>query len=224
VKPDAVLVERIERIERCAAALRATWPGFTRRNLFHAVRREGALDDAVFDASLRRRLARGPLDGLLEARRRPTGPGAELAWGTTRPTAVLLVDRASVRDLLAPIGEELAVVCVDGTPARAIAWLARTFRAGDALPVLYVHDAATVVVPFALEPLASLVETDAQGLVYRDLGLPPLGAGARRFHDPTLPPDELVTELEQVPPASLARFCRDAARRVVRGARTEDLS
>jgi hypothetical protein len=141
------------------------------------------------------------------------------AWEAQFPKAVLLVDRPALLDLfaaagpLAPAG--LAVVCVDGTPAPAVDWLAKSFQAGRRAPVLYLHDAATVVYPFTVEPLASLVRSARGGRVaYRDLGLPPLGASARRFGDPTLPRDEPILDLEALPPATLLRYVAAAAARL----------
>ena len=202
-------------IDVAAEALRAQAPAFTRQNLFFAARRRSArgaaMTDAQLDAALRRRLARGPLPGLLPARAgKATRPFAR-AWGADFPRAVLLVDRSAILDFFAATGlsasARIAAVCIDGTPAPLVAWLARSFRAGQRAPVLYLHDAATVVYPFTLEPLASLLRsTGGAPLVYRDLGLPPLGAAARRFSDPTLPPDEPILALEAIPPATLVRW------------------
>jgi hypothetical protein len=210
-------------IDIAAEALRAQAPAFTRQNLFFAARRccaRGApMTDAQLDAALRRRLARGPLPGLLPTRAgRPRRPFAR-AWGADFPRAVLLVDRPAILDLLAAMGASastrIAAVCIDGTPAPLVAWLAQRFRAGQRAPVLFLHDAATVVYPFTLEPLASLLRA-AGGAppVYRDLGLPPLGAAARRFGDPTLPRDEPILSLEAIPPATLVRYVAGAVDRV----------
>ena len=66
--------------------------------------------------------------------------------------------------------------------------------------MLYLHDAATVLYPFAFEPLASLVQqSHVEPLAYRDLGLPPLGATARRFADPALQDDAVLCDLEEIP-------------------------
>ncbi len=62
-----------------------------------------------------------------------------------------------------------------------------------------------------LEPLATVLRQDGAGFVYTDLGLPPLGASARRFGDPNLPPDGLIFELEELPPSTLMTYCIDAA-------------
>ena len=66
---------------------------------------------------------------------------------------------------------------------------------------------------FLLEPLASLVQSGPEAsLRYRDLGLPPLGAAARRFGDPAIPDDEVILTLDAVSPAALLRYCLKAAR------------
>jgi hypothetical protein len=110
----------------------------------------------------------------------------------------------------------LAVVCLDGTPSSLVASIARGFREGRRAPVLYLHDSATVVYPFALEPLATLVRHRAEEpFVYRDLGLPPLGTSSRRFHDPSLPSDVPILALEAIPPATLQRYVIESARRVL---------
>jgi hypothetical protein len=127
--------------------------------------------------------------------------------------AVLLVDRPSILALLrdADALEGAAIVCIDGRPAPLVTRLAQRFREGFRAPVLYLHDAATVVYPFAVEPLATLVrEAGGAPIVYRDLGLPPLGASARRFGDPTMARDQPVLKLEAIPPATLARYCARA--------------
>lgn len=137
------------------------------------------------------------------------------------PAAVLLVDRPAIRDLLLAQGageRGLAVVCIDGTPAPVVAFLKRGFQEGRRVPVVYLHDAATVVFPFTLEPLATLVAQQEGGPVrYRDLGLPPLGATARRFGDPALPADQVILELTAIPPATLLRYAAEAASRLARG-------
>ena len=205
-------------IDFAAAALRAESPVFTRRNLYFAVRRSqaGGVTELAFDATLRRVLSRGTVPGLLaepSARRSPRLPKG---WDAVAPRAVLLVDRPVVRDLLrateAIAKAGVAVVCVDGTPSPVVAWLTRELDAGLRAPVLYLHDAATVLYPFTIEPLASLVRhRDGRPIVYRDLGLPPLGATARRFADPSLLGDEPILELEAIPPATLARYVEQAA-------------
>jgi len=204
-------------IDASADALRKDAPVFTRRNLFHAVRRArgAATTEATFEAGLRRRLARGALPGLLLAGSRP--PPLPRGWETRFPEAVLLVDRPAIRDLLMAsaglVPAEAAVVCVDGTPARVVAWLRRGFGEGRSAAVLYLHDAATVLYPFSLEPLATLVEQRGSApLVYADLGLPPLGATARRFGDPALAADEPILDLEAIPPATLLRHVARSVR------------
>jgi hypothetical protein len=203
-------------IDAAAEALRADAHAFTRQNLFHAVRRAHAMSEARFEAALSRRLARASLPGLLPARSRRRTRALPASF----PEAVLLVDRPAILDLFVACGatasERLAVVCIDGSPASVVAWLKAGFQAGRRAPVLYLHDAATVVYPFALEPLATLVQhPGAEPLVYADLGLPPLGATARRFGDPALPAGELILDLEVIPPATLVRYCTKAAARVV---------
>jgi hypothetical protein len=209
-------------IDVAAEALRAQAPAFTRRNLYFAVRRaHGAeMTEPRFEAALRRRLQRGPLPGLVPARRSRRRPAN--AGDAGFPAAVLLVDRPAVADLFAATPgiarTGIAVVCIDGTPAPLVAELARGFAAGQRAPVLYLHDAATVVYPFALEPLATLVRREGgTPLAYRDLGLPPLGTTARRFGDPALPGDEPILEIEAIPPATLVRYCTEAASRLGTG-------
>jgi hypothetical protein len=120
---------------------------------------------------------------------------------------VLLVDRPAILDLFVASGAianiRLAVVCTDGSPAPVIAWLRPGYRAGRRAPVLYLHDAATVIYPFNFEPLTTLIRYGRdEPLPYHDLGLSPLGCQARGFAE-TLPPDELLFDLEAVPPAAL---------------------
>ena len=104
------------------------------------------------------------------------------------------------------------MVCIDGSPASLVASLQRGFQDGRRAAVLYLHDAATVIYPFSVEPLATLVEQgDEEPLVYADLGLPPLGATARRFGDPALARDAIVTTLDAIPAPALVRYCAEAA-------------
>lgn len=212
-------------IDASAEGLRAGAPAFTARNLRFAVRRAlGAeVTDAKLDAALRRRLARGPLPGLLPVRRARASRKLPSAWDAAPPTAVLLVDRPAILDLfLALAGHDvggrgpslstMAVVCIDGTPKPVVAWLSQSCGAWLRAPVLYLHDAATVVYPFSLEPLATrMARQDEPPMVYRDLGLSPGGSAARRFGDPALPSDELILELEAIPPAALLRYVAKAA-------------
>jgi len=136
---------------------------------------------------------------------------------------VLLVDRPETAHVLRADGSlearGVAVVCVDGSPRQLVAALARGFRDGRRASVLYLHDAITVLFPFSVEPIATLVRLQraADPLVYVDLGLPPLGATARRFGDATLPHDTLIMELGAIPPATLVRYCLDAAERLPHG-------
>ncbi len=171
---------------------------------------------------------------------RDLGPGDPRAWPGEPPDAVLLVDRVALVDLFAthPLTgagarPRLAVVCIDGSPPLLVAWLRERFLTGWAAPVLYLHDAATVVYPFAIEPLATLVSSrgsvssggslaahaSARPLAYVDLGLPPLGATARRFRDPSLPRERVVVELAALSPDALVRYCLDAAQRLIAQAR-----
>ena len=209
-------------IDCAAEALRAGAPWFTRRNLLFAVRRasaaagDGGVDESTFSASLKRRLARGALLGLLGSGRRRMTPRPD-SRATMAPDIVLLVDRPSTMDLLLALDVEaalgVAVVCADGEPAARVSALARAFRAGQSAGVLYLHDAATVLYPFALEPVATLVTSSAddEPVPYLDAGLPPLGAPARRFAGSGLPADEVVLEVEALPPAVLLRHCGEAA-------------
>lgn len=137
------------------------------------------------------------------------------------PEAVLLVDRPEVLALFVASGAaasgRLAVVSADGTPAPLIARLKKSFRAGLRPPVLYIHDATTILYPFAIEPIATLVRhRRGEPFVYVDLGLPPFGAPGRRFGDPALARDATVLELRAIPPAALVRYCVDAAEHVMR--------
>jgi hypothetical protein len=198
------------RIEAAADVLTRDAPVFTKRNLCFAVARAagGALDEKSFERALRQGRA---LEGLLTSR---TGARARRANVDAFPEAVLLVDRREVLELFEAMARatalttpNLAVACIDGRPAPLVARLARGFEEGLRAPVFYLHDAATVIYPFAVEPLATLVRhRKDKPMAYRDLGLAPLGASARRFGDPTLPTAEPLLELEAIPPASLARY------------------
>jgi hypothetical protein len=214
----------LDRIDGCAAALRDTIPAFTRRNLFFAVRRAqgGGIEEKRFEASLRQRLRRGPIPGLLPSPCEWTSRRLTREWAAYFPKAVLLVDRPAVLDLFVASGvmpaARLALVCIDGSPASVVAWLRKGYRAGRRAPVLYLHDAATVAYPFAFEPLRSLVRYGHGGpLPYHDLGLPPLGAPARRFAAESSSDAELVLDLEAVPPAVLVSFVVRRAHRAVPG-------
>lgn len=123
---------------------------------------------------------------------------------------MLLVDRPALAHLFVRCDvrpETLAVTCIDGTPSPIVSWLRRGFRRGHRAGVLYLHDAATVIYPFTLEPVATLFEhSTAASLAYADIGMPPLGAPARRFSDPTLG-DVPIRDVEELPPATLIRYC-----------------
>jgi hypothetical protein len=213
----------LDAIDRCARALRADAPAFTRRNLLYAVRRACSNDVAeeVFDSALRERLARGAIQGLLRSPCSWTPRRLPREWDAYFPKAVLLIDRPAILDLFVASGAlataRLAVVCIDGSPAPIAAWLRRGFRAGRRAPVLYLHDAATVAYPFTFEPLATAVRHGTEPVAFRDLGLPPNGLPSRRFHDRSLPARELVFDLEAIPPAALVAYAVRCARRAVPG-------
>jgi hypothetical protein len=101
----------------------------------------------------------------------------------------------------------LVVVDLTAAASAEIKRVARSLR--ETPPVFYLHDAATVLFPFTFEPVATLVEQHdekAQGpFPFRDLGLPPLGASARRFGDPSLG-DEPILKLSEIPDAALVRY------------------
>lgn len=210
-------------IDWSARALRAGFPAFTRGNLLHAVRRahRGDLAEDFFDEALRERLSRGPIPGLLPSPCSWTPRRLPREWDAYFPRAVLLVDRAAVLDLFVASGAlataRLAVVCIDGSPSPAVAWLRRGFRAGRRAPVLYLHDAATVAYPFAFEPLATAVRHGTEPVQFCDLGLPPTGTPARRFHDEPLPTRRIVVELEAIAPAALVAYAVRRALRAVPG-------
>ncbi len=198
---------------------------FTRRNLFYALNRghEEPMSEASFDSALRRRLARGALSGLLPAECRWRWSAVRDAPRTLVPDGILLLDRRAIFDLFVASGvvasARLAVVCLDGSPAPVVAWLRRVAREVCAreVPVMYLHDSATVAYPFMVEPLATLVaNTGSEPFVYSDLGLPPLGTTARRFGDTTLAPEEIVTELEAIPPSALVHHCATEMRGLAR--------
>ncbi len=206
-------------LDAAAAALRADCRAFTRRNLYHATLRlaKAPIDyDAFVAGPLARRLRAGDLAGLLPPPRpgsRRRIPRETLAYF---PAAILLVDRPEIVDLFAASGvlvqARVAVVCADGTPSAVVRWLCRGLRGGFRAPVGYLHDAATVLYPFAIEPLATLVEVTRRDvpLTFSDLGLPPHGLAASelpfcpRLRGPVL-------ELEAPPPAAMIAY---AARRL----------
>ncbi len=211
-----------ELIEPCARALLAGSPAFTRRNLFHAIRRAARRDvsEHAFDQALREVEARG-LVGLLpepcvwRPRRLPR------EWDAYFPAAIVLVDRPPILDLFVASGalarHRLAVVALDGTPQAVVSWLKRGYRAGRRAPVVYLHDADTMVYPFAFEPLATLVRHPRGALPFRDLGLPPRGSTAQALGDGSLPPEELILELEALPPSLVVRYAVREALRMVPG-------
>jgi hypothetical protein len=195
----------LDAIDAAGVVLRADSPAFTRRNLFHAVRRAlPRTTEVMFDAALTRRLRRSSLDGLI------VRPPAVVT--PSDPRAVLVVDRPSIVHLFAACGAgELDVVCLDGTPAATVSRLRRAFERGARAVALFAHDAATVVYPFSFEPLASLVAANEGAVAYVDLGLPPLGAAPRRFGCDALG-DEMIFELEALPPMALVSHCVEASR------------
>jgi hypothetical protein len=217
--PRARRVPAREALDVALSTLSAQGPAFTRGNLRHAVRRlSGATTDAAFAAALRRRRAAGAIPGLLPDRPRWDAWQLGLEEGARFPAAVVLVDRPTVADLFVAWGvcraRGLAAVALDGTPPRLVEHLRRGFQEGLRAPVLYLHDAATVVYPFTIEPLASLVaQPGDEPVPYQDLGLPPLGASPGRFDDASLPDEERVVELEALPPATLVRYALERAAR-----------
>lgn len=208
-------------VDEAAAALRAHGRAFTRRNLFHAVRRRGrtSIDfDAFVAGPLARRLHAGTIAGLITPRRAARARRLPREWDAYFPAAILLVDRPDLVDLFAASGvlvqARLAVVCIDGTPRTTVRWLQRGLRAGFRAPIGYLHDASTVLYPFAIEPLKTLVEVATPGapIAYIDLGLPPRGLAATEL--PFCPRiAEPIVELEVPPPASVIAY---AARRLAR--------
>ena len=219
-------------LDVAAEALRASSAVFTRRNLFYRTTRMTrgrgeAMSEAAFEEALRERLSRGELPGLLPSPCCWRWPPAR-EWDALFPDSILLVDRRAILDLFVASGviasARLAVVCIDAAPAAIVDWLQRGARAGRRAPVMYLHDAGTVIYPFTFEPLATILENaGAEGLVYSDLGLPPLGCTPRRFGDETLPPDELIVDLEAIPPATLVRYAAATMRDLCR-ARTGERS
>lgn len=206
-------------IDRAAAELRRGSRAFTPANLYHAVlRAEPGLGERrtlkTFCAKdLARRLRRGPIAGLLPGRRLPSRHVADVAgpeWDACFPAAILLVDRPAIVDLFVASGAliqtRIAVVCVDGTPARVVRWLTRGVLRGHRAPVGYLHDARTVLYPFFYEPFATLVAvTGGSQLMYRDLGIGP----GRSLRDPLGLARAVATRaacLEELPPSSLVAY------------------
>ena len=198
-------------VDRAAARLRASSRAFTRRNLFHEVRRLAgrraapASFDAFIAGPLAERLRAGAIDGLLP----PPAPVERRGrlpreWDAYFPAAVLMVDRREVRDLFVASGvvvhARLAVIAADGSPAPVVAWLRRGLRAGYRAPFGYLHDASTVLYPYLLEPFATLVDVlEGEPAPVIDLGLGPDGL-SRRALGATDGGDERVFELEAVEP------------------------
>jgi hypothetical protein len=200
-------------IDRAAARLRISNRAFSRHNLFHAFRRlvparAGTKNFENFvDGPLAARLRAGPIDGLLPP---PAGDGRRRLpheWDAYFPAMVLMVDRREIVDLFAASGvlvqARMAVVCTDGSPAPVIAWLRRGLRAGHRAPFGYLHDAATVLYPFSLEPFATLFRVlGGEPARVVDLGLPPDGL-PRRALGRGGAASERVFELEAVEPSTL---------------------
>ena len=206
-------------IERCANALHADSPAFTRRNLFHAVCRAARrrVPESAFDRALHEREIEGPVVGLLPDRCAWDPRRLPREWDAYFPSAILLVDRRPILDLFVASGalaqHRLAVVALDGTPAPVVSWLKRGFGRGRKAAIAYLHDAATVVYPFGFEPLATLAKLRRGPLAFRDLGLPPLGRAAGAFATASLPPEETILELEALPPSAVVGY---AARETLR--------
>jgi hypothetical protein len=207
-------------LDEAASRLAATNRAFTRKNLYHAVRRAGWSTgelhnpsfEAFCDGPLASRLREGALPGLLPlpvpapARRLPR------EWDAYFPAAILVVDRPAIVDLFVASGAlvqaRIAPVALDGTPAHVIRWLCRGFMRGHRAPIAYLHDAATVVYPFTYEPIATLIDvTHGEPLPYCDLGLPTGGVPASAFpFTAEISADERILELEQLPPAALVAY------------------
>ncbi len=191
-------------IDEAAASLRATLPVFSRGNLFHAVRRlsrDVSLSRGAFDGALSRRLERGPLDGLVSHHKAPTARLSAVEQRAYFPAGILVVDQPDVVDLFAASGAlvqaRVAVVDLHGYPRNVVRWLIAGARAGRSAPIGYLHDATTVLYPFAFEPLSSLTRADSP-VAYRDLGIRPY-LGLRDASSPAF-------ELEAVTPAALISY------------------
>jgi hypothetical protein len=209
-------------LDEIASNLRATSRAFTRKNLFHALRRAAGADGRSFtefcEGPLAARLRRGPLPGLLPPPAPSPARRVPREWDAYFPAAILLVDRPEIVDLFAASGAlvqaRVAPVALNGEPAHVVRWLCRGLARGHRAPIAYLHDAATIVYPFTYEPLATLVRVSRdEPLPYADLGLPRAGLPAKAFpFTAEIPPDERIVELEQLPPAALVAF---AARRAL---------
>ncbi len=212
-------LSRTGAIDRAAAALRDTAPAFTAKNLHFELRRAGASSgyEGFVAGPLARRLRQGPIEGLLPLRRSRDRavelPGEYRAYF---PAAVLVVDRRDLVELAVaaglPVQGRIAVVSLDGFPATVVRWLRRGWQDGHAAPVGFLHDADTVVYPFAFEPLATFARARAPGS-YVDLGLPPGGLDWKELpfvgFEPA--PGARVRSLEEPRPASILAY---AARRL----------
>jgi hypothetical protein len=201
-------------IDRAAARLRATNRAFTRRNLFHAVRRAGgdcAAPETTFEAfvggALAKRLRAGDIDGLLPSPKRPSRDRRSWRseWDAYFPAAVLMVDSHEVRDLFIASGvlvhARLAVITTDGSPEQVVAWLQRGLRAGYRAPFGYLHEASTVIYPYLLEPFATVLDVhQGEAAPVVELGLPPDGLPMRAFGAAGA---QRVLELEAVEPSIL---------------------
>jgi hypothetical protein len=124
------------------------------------------------------------------------------------PAGILLVDRREIVDVFAASGaliqSRVAVVDVSGHPRDVVRWLEVGARAGHRAPVGYLHDAATVLYPFAFEPLRTLA---LRGEIrFRDLGFRP----GRGFRDPQK--RKRVFALADATPTALVTY---AVRRVL---------
>jgi len=140
-------------------------------------------------------------------------------WDACFPAAVLLVDRPEIVDAIVATGvvvqARIAVVCVDGSPPRIVSWLRRGFRLGHRAPVGYLHDAGTVLYPFLIEPLATLVAAQrGRPMAYRDLGIGP----GRPLRDPLRVANgraACARRLAEVPAISLAAYAAQELLRMV---------
>lgn len=140
-------------------------------------------------------------------------------WDACFPAAVLLVDSPRILDAIVATGvvvqARIAVLCVDGSPTHVVSWLRRGFRLGHRAPVGYLHDASTVLYPFFLEPLATLVAAQKGGpIAYRDLGIGP----GRPLRDPLRMAGSRAARarrLADVPATSLAAYAAHELLRMV---------
>lgn len=202
-------------VDAAARELAAASPFFTERNLYFAALRTLArpVDDVPFEAfraTIRRRGATA-LAGLLPAPRSYPSRPLPKEFDAYFPSGVLLVDRASVRDLFVALGvhvhARIAIVCIDGSPGSVVAWLRRGLRRGWRAPFGFLHDTGAVVYPYLVEPLATFVEVAGSQVTYADLGFPSHGQASRDvpFVRGANAPARYV-ELEEAPPFGLAAF------------------